>query len=310
MKAPVRVSALSVVPGEIEISLGELAILCGTSEAAVKSSLGEMHVYRTERPVRELALEAARAALTKRDIPPNEVDLVLTCSIGDYDHFRGLTAQLGHPRVPLIQLVGTCGVVVQAIDVARCWLSCAGGGRALVVYADVRDGAGRTLGDISTGAPRTLISDGATAVVVESGTGLSVLGYGVAYDVRLADLYAGDTRRQLDRADEMQAVINSIKCARTALTQALAEAGVTHEEVRWFIHPLEAEAFAELVLGKLRVQTDRRLTNPTGVAHPLAADALFQLHDALARGRIGHGDTIAVVARGISSVHCVVLRQD
>jgi 3-oxoacyl-[acyl-carrier-protein] synthase III len=305
-----QLSGISVVPGEIEMSISELASAHDTTESAIMKSLGSLRVRRTERHALDLASDAARAACAQRGISPTEIDLLIFCSYRSEDEPRiaRLGRDIGNPTVPLIRILGSCDVLVQAIEIARSWLGRTGGQRALLVYADKMKGPRRTDGAISEETKRSVMSDAAAALFVEPGAGLTVLGCGSHYELLVAE--RGPDAKPRSQAEELKMLIAYVGSSRAALARCLTEAGVAQSDVRWFVHPLETEVVASFILSKLGAPLDRRLTNPAGISHPFGADAFFELSDALGSGRIGKGDLVEVVAQGHSSVHCMILRQD
>jgi 3-oxoacyl-[acyl-carrier-protein] synthase III len=88
-----------------------------------------MRVCRSERHSYELAVDAARAAIAKRGIAPTDIDVLVLCSCGRQDEARVLRlgADIGHPKAPLLRVLGGCDVMLQAIELATSWLSWAGG---------------------------------------------------------------------------------------------------------------------------------------------------------------------------------------
>jgi len=127
------------------------------------------HIAAPEECSSSMGAEACRRALESAGVSPDEVGLVLCAtSTPDYQNYPSnaclVQARIGCSGAGAMDVAAACSGFVYGLEMARCYLKCHPGRKALVVGADVLS---RCV-DFADRSVSMLFGDGAGAVLLES----------------------------------------------------------------------------------------------------------------------------------------------
>lgn len=282
-EAGVHLGGPRYVLGEHELDHSELPGLAAKAQefglAHNPALWGWGAVFRTERGLADLAVDAGVKTLRANGIDAAEVDALVLCSThlpvppeGHGAFLREVLTRIGLGDVPVYGIgMGRCVNLLSGVDVAVALVAAGRYRRVLVVTADkVFDEDTRITG-------YALFSDGAAACMVGAGRS------GDAYEV-LGCASAQETA-SLDWSSEI-----SSDLAKQVNEELLAPRGLATAELDAVLH---ANIFVPLLVMKERQAgfAPRQLdtTNTTRIGHCFAADPLINLADREAAGRVRSG---------------------
>lgn len=269
------------VLGEQEVDHADLPGLEAKAEeyglALEPGMWGWGSVFRTERGLDDLAVDAGSEALRANGTDPSEVDALVFCSTylpgppeGHGTFIRGVLTRLGLGDIPVYGIsMGRCVNLLSGLDVATAMVATGRARRVLVVTAD------RVFDEDTRITGYALFSDGGAACLISAENG--------AYEV-LGCASAQETA-SLDWSSEI-----SSDLAKQVNEQLLGERGMDTRELDALLH---ANIYLPLLMMKERqagfapAQLDT--TNITRIGHCFAADPLINLADREAAGRVRPG---------------------
>lgn len=293
----------------------DLAARMDTSDAWIRSHIGivERRWARPDQAMSDLALPAARQALSRAGVGPEDLDLIVVAGSA-HDYLMPATAallqaSLGARHAGVLDIKNACSGFVYALGAAGALVETGIVDTALVVGAEVHS---RIINpDDRTMAP--FFGDGAGAVVLRPsrpGTGLLSAYYGADGDNADAIMVeAGGSRRPVDaealaakahlcRMDGPRVKTFIQEVFPLSVERACERAGVRVADLRFVIaHQanlhLIREGMEQLGLGMERTLTLlERYGNSGSASVPTVLDA------ALEQGRIRPGDLVAMSAFG------------
>lgn len=298
-----------VTNGEIESRLG---LPVGWIER--RTGILERRYAAPEEALSDIAAHAGRMALARAGFDPSRIGL-LTLATSTPDHLLPPTAPLLAHRLGLggagaIDMAGACGGFLYALTFAESFVR-QHRQPALVIAANIL--SRRTnLADRNTSV---LFGDAAGAVLLapseRRGSGISAVHLatdGSAYD--LIEIPAGGSRRPYSEAASAEETLMRIRdgkavfakaCALmvTSSQKALAKAGMTIDDIHYFI-PHQANArMMTLVARELEVAPDKMLSTVADYGNSSAATIPFTLSHYVSEGCVMRpGDRILMCAAG------------
>jgi 3-oxoacyl-[acyl-carrier-protein] synthase-3 len=260
-----------------------------------------------------MATRAARAALERARLRPQEVDLVIvgTCSP---DYLFPATAclvqkELGAERAGAFDVEAACTSFVSAIAIANGMILSGGYRNAVVIGAECLS----RLLNFKDRTTCVLFGDGAGAVVLEA----SNASVGVESAVLHSDgskgellwVEAGASRvpataetvaqgRHFIRMEGGETFKLAVKSMADAAEEALAEAGVTTAEIDLMIPHQANVRIIQKVAERLRFPMDKVFVNIQRYGNTSAASIPIALAEAAESGRLQKGDRVLLAAFG------------
>lgn len=260
-----------------------------------------------------MATRAARVALERARLRPQELDLIVvgTCSP---DYLFPATAclvqaALGAERAGAFDVEAACTSFVSALAIANGMILAGTARNALVVGAETLS----RLLDFKDRGTCVLFGDGAGAVVLEA----SNASVGVESAVLHSDgskgelLYvqAGATRVPASKETVEQGLHFirmqggkvfelAVKSMATAAEEALAEAGVTADEIDLMIPHQANVRIIDAVARRLRFPPEKVFVNIQRYGNTSAASIPIAIAEAVDQGRLKKGDRVLLAAFG------------
>ncbi|MAK81040.1 beta-ketoacyl-ACP synthase III [Phenylobacterium sp.] len=311
----VRRSAVTGVGGYLPdeiVTNDDLAKFVDTSDEWIRERTG-IRMRRRASPdqaVSDLAVEAARQALSAAGRTVDEVDLIIVATTTPDLTFPATAAivqrKLGCPVGVAFDIQAVCSGFVYALSVADGFVA---GGRsrcALVIGAEMMT----RLMDWTDRGTCVLFGDGAGAVVLEpiEGDGTTadrgLLGFALRADGTKQDLLYVDggpsTNGEVGklRMQGNQVFRHAVVNISEAVTAAAADAGVAVADVDWFIPHQANMRILEGVARRLGIEESKVVTTVAEHANTSAASIPLALSVAVADGRIKRGDLLLLEAMG------------
>jgi len=311
----VRRSAITGVGGYLPdeiVTNDDLAKVVDTSDAWIQERTGIQMRRRAgpDQAVSDLAVAAARQALSAAGRTVDEVDLIIVATTTPDLTFPATAAivqrKLGCPVGIAFDIQAVCSGFVYALSVADGFVA---GGRsrcALVIGAEMMT----RLMDWTDRGTCVLFGDGAGAVVLEPADGngttddRGLLGFALRADGTKQDLLYVDggpsTNGEVGklRMQGNQVFRHAVVNISEAVTAAAADAGVAVADVDWFIPHQANLRILEGVARRLGIDEAKVVTTVAEHANTSAASIPLAMSVAVADGRIKRGDLLLLEAMG------------
>ncbi len=311
----VRRSAITGVGGYLPdeiVTNDDLAKVVDTSDAWIQERTGIQMRRRAgpDQAVSDLAVAAARQALSAAGRTVDEVDLIIVATTTPDLTFPATAAivqrKLGCPVGIAFDIQAVCSGFVYALSVADGFVA---GGRsrcALVIGAEMMT----RLMDWTDRGTCVLFGDGAGAVVLEPAEGngttddRGLLGFALRADGTKQDLLYVDggpsTNGEVGklRMQGNQVFRHAVVNISEAVTAAAADAGVAVADVDWFIPHQANLRILEGVARRLGIEEAKVVTTVAEHANTSAASIPLAMSVAVADGRIKRGDLLLLEAMG------------
>ena len=314
----IGLSGVAAVLAPQQHDLGALAaagLLTSPPEVLSEFGFERAHICDARNPPEDLALDAARAALSDAGLQPSEVDVLVWASARPESHvrssggagsagfdvmhgFRYTSAWLQnvlelHNADVLAVAQQGCSTMFAAVRVARSLLLAEPGRRhALCVGVDV----------LPDGAPREIlynvISDAACAVVVSRGC--------------LEEKWLGFT--QLSRgyycdpaACGREIVAAYFPTAKAVIEQLLVEHGLVAADIDVVVPTGVNRSSWDILLRLVGISADRLHAGLPSFGHTITADTFLYLQDLRRRGEVPRGSRLLLFTYGFGSSWCGLL---
>lgn len=261
----------------------------------------------------DMGIEAGRKSLEAASISPDQVDLLLVATNFPDMICPGsapfIAEGLGLEHAPFFDLKAGCSGFVYGVAVANGLIESGLFPRILVVGIEALS----RVTDWTDRRTCVLFGDGAGAALLEKGTNTSgILGsalFGDASKAMFLNLPAGGTRapaspETLARGDhflkmEGSGVFrNAAPMMEKATLAALANAGLTLEDVDWIIPHQANQRIIDALVRKLDVSEDRVIVNLDRVANTSTASIPIALDEEWRSEKIQPGDIVVMTAFG------------
>lgn len=290
----------------------DLAERVDTSDEWIRERTGirERREAGPDQAVSDLAVEAARRALTAAGRTPQDVDLIIVATTTPDLTFPAVAAivqrKLGCPVGIAFDVQAVCSGFVYALSVADGFTARGRSKCALVIGAETMT----RLMDWTDRGTCVLFGDGAGAVVVEPGEGdgttadRGLLGFALRADGTKQDLLYVDggvsTNRQTGylRMQGNQVFRHAVVNISEAVTAAAADAGIPVASVDWFIPHQANQRILEGVAKRLGIDEHKVISTVAEHANTSAASIPLALDKAIQDGRIKPGQLLLMEAMG------------
>jgi 3-oxoacyl-[acyl-carrier-protein] synthase-3 len=326
LNPPVSIGVASVgiyVPQPV-LTSADIAEQSGLPEWVIRDKLGihQKHMAGPGDHTNQMGIWAAQDCLSRCDIPPEEIDLVL-CTSEEWKEYLLWTAgiklayEVGATRAWAIDTTMRCGSTIAALKMARDMMTAdpeintvliAGGYRNgdLINFKNHRTtflfnlaaGGGAML--LRKHLPRNhvlgahLMADGSMSehvIVPASGTRQFPTDQAVAEGLFYLDLVEPEAMKDRLNAVSMD---NWLHC----VDEALRKSGCTREEIG-FLNMLHVKPSAHLDMLRRLGLAEEQSVYLEEYGHTGEQDAMFSIVEGLRQGRLHDGDLMVLVAAGI-----------
>jgi 3-oxoacyl-[acyl-carrier-protein] synthase III len=318
----VYVNASAMVLGRIEDT--SVAVIDGRYDAELREAHGyqSVSVIEDEPGVLDLAVDAARAALSRADVPADEVRLVVHASSRAHgtDDFTSAASYIqGHAlgnTAFAVEVRQACNSALAALELGAAYLSVAPAPTsALVTTSD------RIPPDIDRyrAARAELGGDGATAAVLSRGAGMArllstaVLGSGWSLGTAATDQHEYPSRAAYlaEQRRRIQPMLRAMAAHKRHSTEtALGDAGLTSADISRWVFANAGQLQEDEEFRKRFGIVEAMTTWDWGrtVGHLGAGNQLAGLTHLVESGEVRVGDRVALCGNGVGfSYGCAIL---
>ena len=300
----------SYLPDRI-LSNDELSRMVDTSDEWIRERTGirQRHIAAEGQTTCDLAEQAARRALSDAEIAPEDLDLIVVATTTPDFTFPSvgtmLQARLGATRGAAFDVQAVCTGFVYALSVADNMLARGQAKTALVVGAETMS----RIIDWTDRGTCVLFGDGAGAIVLTAGdrdgdTPDGILATYLRSDGRFKDLLHVDGGpSSTGTVGHLRMVGNQVfRHAITNISESMTtiadRAGVTIEDVDWFVPHQANQRILEGVARKLSIPTEKVISTVADHGNTSAASVPLAFDRAVQDGRIKRGDLVLMEALG------------
>ncbi|MED5550884.1 MAG: beta-ketoacyl-ACP synthase III [Pseudomonadota bacterium] len=301
----------SYLPDRI-LSNDDLSAMVDTSDSWIRERTGirQRHIAPEGVTTADLAEQACRRALDDAGLTAEDVDLIVVATTTPDFTFPSvgtlLQARLGATRGAAFDVQAVCTGFVYALSVADNMIARGQAETALVVGAETMS---RIL-DWTDRSTCVLFGDGAGAMVLTAGEAAGtdgadgILATYLRSDGRFKDLLHVDggpsstgTVGHL-RMVGNQVFRHAVTNIAESMTTIAGRAGVSIEEVDWFVPHQANQRILEGVARKLSIPTEKVISTVADHGNTSAASVPLAFDRAVQDGRIKRGDLVLMEALG------------
>lgn len=267
-----------------------------------------------EQACSDLALQAALNCLSKVDIKPSTVDLIVVATITP-DHFTPSTACVLQEKLkcsgPAMDLNAACTGFLYALVTAGQYVANGFAQRALVIGSEVMS---RTV-DPADPKSFPLFGDGAGAVLLvptqpQKGSGLITFNLGAdGSGASLLCIPAGASREPLttENIEQRRQYLKmegptvfkwAVRTVEESIRDAIASANLTIDQIDHFVLHQANGRILDAAMQKLGIPKEKVYLQLDQVGNTSAASVPLALDGAVSDGRIQRGDTILLCGFG------------
>lgn len=302
------------VPRQV-VTNDDLAQRIDTSDEWIRTRTGiaERRVAAPDEYTSVLATAAGREAIAQAGLAPTDIDMVILCTCTPDRPFPGtacvVQTNLGIPRAPAFDLVAACSGFVYGMTVAHSMIQSGVSRNLLLIGADIFT----HFLDWNDRNTCVLFGDGAGAVVLqatEQRVGLLSARIGAAGEGEaMMAVEAGGTRmpatpevlaagKQYVFMHGREIFKNAVRDMSESALQAIAEAGLTLDDIRLVVPHQANLRIIEAVAKRLDMPMERVMVNLDRYGNTSAASVPIALCEAAQQGRIKDGDYVLLTAFG------------
>jgi 3-oxoacyl-[acyl-carrier-protein] synthase-3 len=301
------------------VTNAELEGLMETTDEWIRQRTGieERHWVEGGVNTSDLGLQAAKQALDKASLKPQDLDCIIFATLSADHFFPGsgcfLQAKLGLDGIPALDVRNQCSGFLYGLSIADAWIRTGQYKRILLVGAEVQSPA---LDRSTRGRDMAvLFGDGAGAVILgpcEDGRGVlsthlhadgrhgSVLWLEVpasSMDPHITEAALAEGRHH-PRMDGSKVFKHAITKMPAVVREALEQNGASLDQIKCLIPHQANLRIAEAVQKGLGLRDDQVFNNIQRYGNTTAASIPIALDEAVEQGRIGRGDLVALCAFG------------
>lgn len=288
---------------EKTVTNDDLARIVDTSDQWITTRTGirRRHHCATETHA-NLCAGAAKAALARAGVAPEQIGACIVATVSADTAVPSaaclLQRELGLPEdIPCFDLNAACTGFLYALHTMECLLNASPRKFGLVVGADVLS---RLINWEDRGTC-ILFGDGAGAAVVECREGWPSIGavLGSRGDdelLRLPGLEAGE--RSFIQMDGTKVFKFAVETVPRCMNQVLQKAGMTAEDVDFFVFHQANARIIDLAVRKYRIPTEKYYKNIQEYGNTSAASIPLVLSELEEQGKVGPGSRVLAVGFG------------
>ncbi len=292
----------------------DLEKMVDTSDEWIRTRTGivERHIAAEDETSADLAEKAAREALEKASVSPEELDLIIVATITPDYYFPAtaclVQARLGAKNAGCFDVEAACSGFVYSLSMGASYIMAGWANKILVVAADVLS----KMTDWEDRNTCVLLADGAGAALLEAtdedkGVLSSYLG-GWGGQPELLYVPAGGFKKppyKVDNPKDFFLKMNGREVYKWAVTKmeesariALKRAGIPIEQVSLVIPHQANIRIIQTVAERLGVPWEKMFVTIHKYGNTSGATVPIALHEAIEEGRIKEGDIVVLTAMG------------
>jgi 3-oxoacyl-[acyl-carrier-protein] synthase-3 len=291
------ISTGAAAPGKV-VSNDDLAEIVETSDEWIKQRTGMSlrHYVAEDENHTALAEKAARIALERSGLKPEDIGAVIVCTVSS-DYFSPSTAcliqgRLGLPKdIIAFDLSAGCSGFVFGLETMRGLLISRGCKAGLVIGAEVLS----KKMDMTDRSTCVLFGDGAAAAVVVPSDNLYESVVGVDGDEEMIHIKAPDGFIHMDGQGTYKFAVATVP---KVIEQVVNKAGLTYDDVDHFVLHQANLRIIESIAKKVKQPMEKFIVNIEKYGNTSAASVGLALDEAMSEGRIKLGDKVLLCAFG------------
>ncbi|MGZ5987481.1 MAG: beta-ketoacyl-ACP synthase III [Rhizomicrobium sp.] len=294
------------------LSNAELAKRVDTSDEWIRERTGihQRHIVAKGEKTSDLALHAARAALTSAKMDVDELDMIVVATTTPDETFPAtattLQARLGMTRGAAFDVQAVCSGFIFGMSVADNFIKVGQAKTVLLVGAESMS----HLLDWNDRTTCVLFGDGAGAVVLQAKKGKGdnsdrgVLNTKLYSDGRLHDLLyvdGGPSSTQTTghlRMQGKEVFRHAVTNISAAIVASVEEAGLKISDIDWFVPHQANQRILDGTARKLGIPVSKVVSTVSQHGNTSAASVPLALATAVADGRIRKGQLVLLEAMG------------
>jgi 3-oxoacyl-[acyl-carrier-protein] synthase III len=306
--APVSITGLGTYAPERVLTNAELAELVDTSDEWIieRTGIRERRIAAPEQAMTDLALPAARTALERAGVEPEEIDLIIVATVTPDMMFPTtgslLADLLPAPKAAAYDLLAGCTGFVYALAQAHAMVSAGLSKKTLVVGGDVLS----KILDWTDRSTLVLFGDGAGAVVLERVDEGGFEGFELGADGGGGEhlWLPGSGSRTFEDADRLvkmngREVFKFATRVMVSSAQALLdEVGRTIDDVDVYVPHQANTRIIDYATKKLGIPEDRVIVNVDRYGNTSSGSIPLALGEAEADGRLRQGSLVLMTGMG------------
>lgn len=301
---------------KLRVTNDDLSKIMDTSDEWIKSRTGieARHLAVTETTT-SLSVEAAKEALKKAKLAPEELDLIIAATVSADKIVPGLACEvqsaIGAAGATAFDINAACSGFLFSLNIAAMYLQNGGYKNALIIGAE-------TLSKIMDWNDRStcvLFGDGAGAAVITAEESSGKEKEGILSVVQGSDGARGsvlscnnrpvnnpyqknDTALDYVHMNGQEVYKFAVKTVPEAISQAIEKAGIKTDDVKYFILHQANYRIIEAVAKRLGQPMEKFPTNLQECGNISAASVPILLDKVNNHGMIGKGDKIVLAGFG------------
>jgi 3-oxoacyl-[acyl-carrier-protein] synthase-3 len=306
--APVSITGLGTYAPDRVLTNDELAELVDTSDEWITERTGikERRIAAPEQAMTDLALPAARTALERAGVEPEEIDLIIVATVTPDMMFPTTGSLLGDllpaPNAAAYDLLAGCTGFVYALAQAHAMVSTGLANKALVVGGDVLS----KILDWTDRSTLVLFGDGAGAVVLERVEEGGFVGFELGADGGGGEhlWLPGSGSRTFENPDKLVKMNGrevfkfATRVMVTSAEALLGEVGKTIDDVDVYVPHQANTRIIDYAARKLGIAEDRVIVNVDKYGNTSSGSIPLALGDAEADGRLQAGSLVLMTGMG------------
>lgn len=287
----------------------DLAQMVDTSDEWIqqRSGIESRHIAADDQPTSDLAMRAARQAMERASLAPEDIDGVIVATTTPDKTFPSVAvhvqAALGLPPGPAFDVQAVCGGFVYALNVADNFIKTGQLRRILVIGAEKMS----SVVDWEDRTTCVLFADGAGAVILEAHNaddGRGILSSHLHADGRFIDILhtnGGPSTTGTSGHIVMQGrevFKQAVTLMSNVVEEALAHNNIAADALDFLVPHQANLRIIEGTAKKLKMSMDQVVVTVNRHGNTSAASIPLALHEAVADGRIQPGHLILLEALG------------
>ena len=305
---PVSITGLGTYAPERVLTNDELSELVDTTDEWIieRTGIKERRIAAPEQAMTDLALPAARMALERAGVEPEELDLIVVATVTPDMMFPTTGSLLGDllpaPKAAAYDLLAGCTGFVYALAQAHAMVSAGLANKALVVGGDVLS----KILDWTDRSTIVLFGDGAGAVVLERVDEGGFVGFELGADGGGGEhlWLPGSGSRNFEHPDKLVKMNGrevfkfATRVMVTSAEALLDEVGRSIDDVDVYVPHQANTRIIDYATKKLGISEDRVIVNVDKYGNTSSGSIPLALGDAEADGRLKEGSLVLMTGMG------------
>ncbi len=305
---PVSITGLGTYAPERVLTNDELSELVDTTDEWIieRTGIKERRIAAPEQAMTDLALPAARMALERAGMEPEELDLIVVATVTPDMMFPTTGSLLGDllpaPKAAAYDLLAGCTGFVYALAQAHAMVSAGLANKALVVGGDVLS----KILDWTDRSTIVLFGDGAGAVVLERVDEGGFVGFELGADGGGGEhlWLPGSGSRNFEHPDKLVKMNGrevfkfATRVMVTSAEALLDEVGRSIDDVDVYVPHQANTRIIDYATKKLGISEDRVIVNVDKYGNTSSGSIPLALGDAEADGRLKEGSLVLMTGMG------------